>query len=160
IQQTSCLAGDTLQREFQKRREIVLGGSDSCKACEVAGFLVVVIVAHRDERRVAQSGALKHQGFQSARRATIPVEKRMHRGEMEMGANRLDQRIVLLELAVDSLDERTECVLARLAALDAPMFRVAKDHVRPIAPEFSRRTMVVIRARYDASMNLPNELAI
>src|SRR6266508_6375632 len=99
------------------------GSSGVAERLEVGGLLIVVVVGHRDEQRVAQANSLKHERLQGARGSAVAVEKRMHRRNVIVQRKCLNERIMLAEHRVHRLNEAVQRLSALRSAFSTSMAR-------------------------------------
>src|SRR5262249_3818728 len=99
------LQRNALERELEEGCQIVISGSDLRQNIEVSVLLLMVVVRHCDERRVAKLGSLQEKRFQCARGPSIAIEKRVHRRKVVMQCHGLNERIVAAEFALHRTDQ-------------------------------------------------------
>ncbi len=84
----------------------------------------------------------------------------MHRAEVIVGGERLNEEVVLTELAAQGLPKGMKCGLARLAAFNSSVRRVTKDDILIRTSQQPRRAMVVVGTFYDSTMDFADEVFV
>src|SRR5882724_2594303 len=125
---------------------------------QVGRLLVVVVVGHRDEEFVLQPGALKEQRLDGPCRASVAIEKRVHRADVVVERQRLDQLIMAAKLPFERIAQPSKGNLAFAPPFDASVARRAERDVVSGRPRLAGRTMIVVASRDDAAMNLPKQI--
>src|SRR5262245_2943968 len=96
---------------------------------QVGRLFIVIIVRHCNEKRVFQACAPKHRSFQRASRPSIAIQEWMHRADVVVSRQRLDQRVMSAELAVNRFAQSGERLLAFIPSLRAAAPRRAEGHI-------------------------------
>ena len=159
-QEPLTLERDPPQRELQERGEVIASLAYLREGAEVRVLLVGVVVGHRDERRVSQARALEHERRQRPCGTPVSICEGMHRREVVVGGDGLDERIVVTELTADRPCELVEGLLALVAAFNPTVPRDTEVDVLISLAKLSRRAMVVVRPSDDTSVNHADEVAI
>ena len=159
-EKTPTLALDALQRELEERRQVVGARAHLVQRVQIGRLVLVVVVRHRDEQRVAQARALEHERLQGASRAAVAVEKGVHCSDVVVQGKGLDERVVVAETSSHRFGQAPKCLGAFLAALGAAMPRRAEGHVLVPRPQPARRAVVIVTTRDEPSVHAADQLLI
>ena len=148
------------QCEQEKWREVVTALPRFVQRRQVGVFVVVVVVGQADHHQVVDAGTPHHKCFHSAGRAPIAIAEGVHRADMVVGSQCLDNAIVLSKRAGNGPTKRVKSSAAIIASCNAATPRRPKGHIPRRVPQRARFTSIIVTTGHNAPVNFQDELGI
>ena len=124
---------------------------------QVVVFMFVVVIRQANHHQAADTCLPQHERFQSARRAPVAVAKGVHRTDMVVSGQGLNNAVVFPKFPGNRGAKAAEGDLAPIATFNTAAARCAERNVPSCRPQGARLAMVVIATGHHAAVDVKYE---
>ncbi len=150
--------GYRFQCEQQKWSDVMPVPPRLIKRFQILFFVFIVVVGDADHDDIVHTGASQHERLKRASGTTIAVPEWVHRADMVVCGNGLDNRVMPPKLSCDC---RTECIeggLALIATISAAADWRPENYIPSVRTQGAGFAMVIVAAGYDAPVYVEDEV--